>query len=178
MKKILTLVMVSCLLISCGNKKTEQTNGAEATKSEMTTEVYKLDDLLANADQLIGQTVKVRGSVTHTCAHSGKRCFIVGDNENVTMRIEAKGEIESFNKELIGSELEVTGILQENQLSKEYIDQMEKDTEAKMTEEDGSAETCEAELSNINDMREWMKANNKDHYSIYYLDGQKYDIVD
>ncbi|MDL2255070.1 hypothetical protein LJC38_00615 [Parabacteroides sp. OttesenSCG-928-K15] len=177
MKKLFMLVLVSSLLMACGNKKAEQANSGAATKSEVATEVYKLDDLLANADQLLGQTVKVRGSVTHTCSHSGKRCFLVGDNENVTMRVEAKGNISSFNKELIGSELEVTGILQENRLSKEYIDQMEKETEEKM-EEDGSAESCEAELSNINAMREWMKANNKDHYSIYFLDGQDYEIIE
>ena len=44
--------------------------------------------------------------------------------------------------------------------------------------EDGSAETCQAELANISEMRDWMKKNNKDYYAIYYLDGEEFSIVE
>ena len=176
MKNLVFFTLVSCLMMSCGNKQNDGSaaQSADATKSETIAKVYQLDDLLKVADQLVDQNVKVRGTVTHTCKHSGKRCFIVGENENVTMRIEAKGEIGGFNKELVGTDLEVSGIMKENRLTKEYIDQMEKATNEKMVEEDGSAETCEAELNNISKMREWMKANDKNYYSIYYIDGQDY----
>lgn len=175
MKKLLFIGIISCLMVSCGNKKTG--NAAQTAEAETAVSVYKLDDLLKNANQLVGQTVKVRGHVTHTCKHSGKRCFIVGEDENVTLRVEAKGEIAGFNRELVGSELEITGVVQENRLTKEYIDQMEKETNEKKLQEDGTAETCETELANISRMREWMKEKGKDYYSIYYLDGQDYEIL-
>ena len=178
MKKIAFLVLIAGFLFSCGNNKTETKSAEIAEVVNDNVPVYKLDSLLAVADQLVDKTVKVRGSVTHTCKHSGKRCFIVGDNENVTMRVEAKGNIGGFNRELVGAELEITGVLKERRLTKEYIDQMEKDVNEKKIKEDGSAESCQAELSNISEMRNWMKNNNKDYYSIYFLDGEEYEVVE
>lgn len=165
MKKTIFLIVISCLIFSCGNKK--QSEG----------EVYALDNLLEVADGLVDRPVNVRGHVTHTCVHSGKRCFIVGENENITMRVEATGEIESFSKELVGAELQISGILREKRLTKEYIDQMEKETNDKMVAEDGSAESCQTELDNISRMREWMKAKDKNYYSVYYVDGEKYEVL-
>lgn len=170
-------VAVFCLT-ACGNKKAEQSTQVEETVATSNVTSYKLDDLLAVADQFIDQTVTVRGFVTHTCKHSGKRCFIVGDDQKTSMRIEATGKISDFNRELVGSELAITGILKERRLSKEYLDQHEKDMNEKKAQEDGSAEACEAELDNIKGMREWMKANNKDYYSTYYMDGESYDVIE
>ena len=83
-----------------------------------------------------------------------------------------------FNRELVGSELAITGVVKERRLTKEYIDQYEKDVNEKKVKEDGSAETCQAELSNISEMRDWMKKNDKDYYAIYYMDGEEFSIVE
>ncbi|MBK5720972.1 hypothetical protein JGH11_08820 [Dysgonomonas sp. Marseille-P4677] len=178
MKKLLFIAFISCFVAACGNKKAEQADQkANVEKSEASDLVYKLDDLLTIADQLVDKTVKVRGNVTHTCKHSGKRCFIVGEKGDVSMRVEAKGNIGGFNRELTGSDIEITGILKERRLTKEYIDQMEKETNEKAVKEDGSAESCQAELNNIASMRKWMKNHDKDYYSIYYMDGQDYTAL-
>jgi len=173
MKNLFLLAVLSIAMISCiGNKK----------KSNVSTEaseysVFELDNLLAVADQELENTLIVVGYVTHTCKHSGKRCFIIGESQKATIRIEAKGEIAGFNRELVGSKLSVTGVLKERRLSEEFISDMEKDVN-KRIEEDGSAETCAAELSNISDMRQWMKDNNKDYYVIYYMDGLSFDVLE
>lgn len=179
MRKLLPIVFALCVLASCDNKKSSETTSTTTETAVLAENLptYTLDSLLTVADQLIDKKVIVKGSVTHTCKHSGKRCFIVGDNENVTMRVEAKGEIGGFNRELIGSELAIQGTIKERRLTKEYIDQMEKETNEKKLQEDGSAETCQAELNNINEMRNWMKNNNKEYYSIFYMDGEQYDVV-
>lgn len=180
MKQILFFAAVMICMAACSNKGAEGAEQAagEAKTYASETQIYKLDDLLKVAEEHLDQTVTVRGSVTHTCKHSGKRCFIVGDDPNVSMRVEAKGEIGGFNRELTGSELAITGILKERRLTKEFIDQHEEAVNEKKAKEDGSAETCAAELSNIKEMREWMKANNKDYYSIYYMDGESYEILE
>lgn len=181
-KNILFISLVTLLLCvsSCGGQKSGSETANNNSDSIATTNIatYELDSLLAVADQLIDKTVKVRGVVTHTCKHSGKRCFIVGQNEDASFRVEAGGEIGGFNKELVGSELDIVGIVRERRLTKEYIDQYEKEVEAEKVKEDGSAETCQAELSNIESMRKWMKENNKDYYSIFYMDGENYDVVE
>ena len=181
MKKILFLAAALLTMAACNNKSAEQQRAGqeenvEAHASEVP--VYKLHSLLKVADRMVDQTVTVRGFVTHTCKHSGKRCFIVGDDPNTSFRVEAGGEIGGFNRELTGSELAITGIVRERRLTKEYIDQYEEEVNEKKHKEDGSAETCQAELNNINEMREWMKAHNKDYYSIYYMDGERYEVIE
>ena len=179
MKKLLFFALVWVALASCGNKKVQQEVASEE-KVETTADakIYTLDELLTDAEQLVNKTVTVRGLVTHTCKHSGKRCFIVGDDQKTTMRVEAKGEIGGFNRELIGSELAITGVVKERRISKEYLDLYEKEVNEMKAKEDGSAEHCEHELSNIKGIREWMKNHNKDHYSTYYMDGERYDVIE
>ena len=179
MKHVLFLVAVLFLVTGCANKKTEQSSSAAIEGTTVKeAKVYPLDELLANAENLLDKTVTVRGSVTHTCVHSGKRCFIVGEDPNVSMRVEAGGEIGGFNRELVGSELAITGVLRELRRTKEFIDQHEKEVNEKAATEDGSAETCAAELSNIQGMRDWMEANGKDFYAIYFMDGESYEVID
>ncbi|MDR2473503.1 MAG: hypothetical protein LBD53_08105 [Tannerella sp.] len=179
MKKLLLFSLLATSLMACGGGKKEAVKTSELTASVAATSdvpVYGLDSLLNIAEQQLNKEVKVTGYVTHTCKHSGKRCFIVGESQTGSMRIEAKGEIGGFNRELVGSKIEVIGTLKERRLTKEYIDQMEKDVKVKETE-DATAESCAAELSNIADMRKWMQDNNREYYSIYYMDGEKYDVM-
>lgn len=181
MKRVVYLaVMVLALgLSACGNSSKKQTNEvASDTASVSLSSAMGVEDVLAKAEENVGKEITVRGLVTHTCKHSGRRCFIVGADGKTSIRVEAKGEIGGFNRELIGSEIIVKGILRENKLSKEYIDQMEKAVNDKKAQETGSAESCESEMKNIKAMREWMKANNKEAYSVYYVDGMSYEVAE
>ena len=168
MKHLLFLSIVAVALFSCsGNKKQAEASAAP----------FELDNLLAVADQQVDATITVVGYVTHTCRHSGKRCFIVGESQEASLRVEAEGEIETFSSELIGSKLAVTGVLKEFQISEESINEMEVEVK-ELENEEGMAETCAAELSNISDMRQWMKDHDKNYYTIYYMDGLSYEVLD
>ena len=169
MKQLVLFAVLASALFSCsGSKKL-----AEASDS-----AFGLDQLIAVADQKVDNTVTVVGYVTHTCKHSGKKCFIVGESQKVSLRVEAQGEIETFSPELVGSKLAITGTLKEQRLSQEYIDEMESAVKLLQVNEEASEEACATELSNISDMRKWMKDNNKDYYVIYYMDGLKFDVLD
>lgn len=168
MRQLVFLAVLASALLSCsGSQK-------QAAVSDTAVE---LDQLLVVADQKVDNTLTVVGYVTHTCKHAGKKCFIVGESQEVSLRVEAEGEIEAFSAELVGSKLAITGILKEQRLSREYIDEYENDVK-QLEGQEGMAETCAAELSNINDMRKWMADNNKDYYVIYYMDGLTYDVLD
>jgi nitrogen regulatory protein PII len=179
MKQLLVLAAVLLTFVACtGNgKQTEASDEAVQTSGISENAFVELDSLLAVADREVDKTITVVGYVTHTCKHSGKRCFIVGESQAASMRVEAKGEIGGFNRELVGSKLAINGILKERRLSQEYIAAMEKDVNLKK-QEDGAAESCAAELSNIADMRKWMKDHNKDYYVIYYMDGLSFETLD
>ena len=168
MKQLLFFSVLAIALFSCtGSNK----------QADTTANTYELDKLLVVADQKVDETLTVVGYVTHTCQHSGKKCFIVGESQDATLRIEAQGEIETFSSELIGSKLAVTGVLKEYQLSEEYINEMEIQVQ-QLEDEEGMEEVCASELSNISDMRKWMKDHDKNYYVIYYMDGMTYDVLD
>ncbi|MDR2466001.1 MAG: hypothetical protein LBD35_01300 [Prevotellaceae bacterium] len=177
MKHFILFTAISLALVCCnqGGKKATQAKQSVAASSD-TLAAFALDSLLQVAEKEIDKTIRVTGYVTHTCKHSGKRCFIVGESQKASMRVEAKGDIGGFNRELVGSKIEVTGVLKERRLTKEYLDKMEQNVEQK--KEDGNAETCAAELANISDMRKWMKERGKDYYSVYYMDGLTYVAPD
>ena len=165
---IITLFSIS--LVCCTNSGQKQSTEAVVA--------YSADTLYSVAESFIDQPIAVKGFVTHVCSHAGKRCFITGVNQDYSIRVEATGEINAFDKELIGTEVLIDGILRERRLTQAEIAEMEMDVNERMElEENGTAESCEAELANINEMKEWMQAQGKDYYSIYYIDGLDYHEV-
>jgi len=179
MKKYFLALLVAASMIACGNKSTNQDNAtASQTTKATVSNAMTLDKLLANADEYVNKKVDVVGHVTHTCKHSGKRCFLTDDSQDITIRVEAKGKIGGFNRELIGSQIDVTGTFKERRMTTAEIATLEKTIEEKRIKDDGSAESCDAETANIQKMRDWMKEHNKDYYAIYYIDGEDYKEVE
>lgn len=183
MKTLYSLIAVLAVvfsLTSCGNskKQSESSSAAEQVSQKVDVEhAMYVEDILKNAEKEVGKEVNLRGFVTHTCKHSGRRCFVMGRDQKTSMRVEAKGNIGRFSRELVGSELIIKGILRENKLTEEYIDQAEEELKEQQGKGEDS-ETCQTELNNLTSMREWMKANHKNYYSIYYLEGTDYEVVE
>ena len=150
---IATLSIVGC---KNANKKTQQESTPEISAADKALDV---NALMQVAEQQVNDTIVLKGIVKHTCSHSGRRCFMADTTGKLTIRVEAGGNIQAFNKELVNSEIVVTGVLQE---------------EAKG---DKDADHCNSEKNSIQQMREWMKNHNKDFYSIYYVNGIDYEIV-
>jgi ABC-type Zn uptake system ZnuABC Zn-binding protein ZnuA len=179
MKKNLLLCLVALTLAACNGSpksKTAAATGTETLASALP--VFTIDSLLSQAEQLVGQPVRVTGHVTHTCKHSGRRCFIVNNSREVSIRVEAKGKIGGFNRELIGTAIDVEGILRERRYSPDDIDNLQKAIDEKRVKNDGSEELCNAETANVRRMRAWMTAHGKNYYATYYLDGQDYREVE
>ena len=171
MKQFLFLAAFAVALSSCtGNKK----------QAEAFDWAYELDNLLAVVDQEVDNTITVVGFVTHTCKHSGMKCFIVGESQETSLQVNVvpEGEIEQFTPELIGSKLAITGILKEHHWPEEYIGELENHVKLQQQEGKMEEEVCAAELSNYSEWRKWMKDNNKDYYVTYYMNGLKYEVVD
>lgn len=175
MKKYFALLLFVAALVSC-NSSAKQTVSVEDTTAEADKGgvSFELDDLMSYVDENVDKPVSVTGYVTHTCKHSGRRCFLAGESQKYTVRVEAKGNIGGFNKELTGTKIKVDGTLRERRLTTSEINAMEETIEAKRIKDDGSAEACDTETANVEKMRAWMKENGKDYYSIYFIDGEDY----
>ena len=159
-KQLLFLFVVIATLSSCtGNTKNS---------------TYTIDELMSTIETQVGQEVKVSGTVNHVCKHAGRKCFIVNENEDLSLQIMAGGIIKSFDNDLVGTKIEAVGVVKEHRVEKEQIDEREKTAQDLMQEEESSHEQCQAMLNNVAQMREWMNKNKKDYYAIYYIDGIKY----
>ena len=184
MKKIIFVVVafLGLGMASCGNSSKKQETAVTPQTEVKTVDVEKalyLEDLLTKAETEVGKEVVLRGKITHTCKHSGRRCFVVGKNDStLSIRVEAKGNIGGFNRELIGSEVAIKGILRENRMSEEDIKSMEEELKKQQANAKNGAESCDSEMKNIKGMRDWMKANNKEFYSIYFMEGLEFEVVE
>ncbi|MFA9388627.1 MAG: hypothetical protein ACERKD_02385 [Prolixibacteraceae bacterium] len=167
----LRIIIITFLVISLAACNTKPKASEE--------ESVDVAQLLTILDQNVDQEVSIMGTVNHVCTHSGRRCFLIDSTGEYSIRIEAGGQIESFSQELIGSEIRVKGIVKEDRLSAEEINQMESDVLQKHPEDaQNTGENCSAEMANVNKMREWMKDHSKDYYALYYIDGISYESVE
>ncbi|MBW6534310.1 MAG: hypothetical protein K0B11_04840 [Mariniphaga sp.] len=111
MKRIAFFTLIAAFLFSCGNQKNQNENtSGEAEKSAL---VYSVDELYANAADLVGKEVTVKGTVMHVCKQGGGRCFLMGSNEDFNIRVEAGEKIGAFSQEQMGSDLTISGIFKE-----------------------------------------------------------------
>lgn len=174
-KRFLLLLMAATLIFACNSapKKAK----VETDKTETVVKVKEnivvnsnVNKVLASASENVNKEIVLFGKVKHVCQHSGKRCFIE-DKDGNSIKIEASGELKGFNKEIMGMNIKVKGILKEQRISEEEINKIA--AAQKAEKEEGH---CGTESDNILKMREWMKANSKDYFAFYYVEGTEYEI--
>lgn len=163
-------VLAAFVFCGCNSKK------GEASKAEEST--FGVEALMEVADQQLEKEVVVQGIVTHVCTHSGKKCFISNEEGTLSMQVMAGGEIGSFDQELIGSLIQVKGIVKESRRTNESIDELEQNTLEMQESGEASHDECASSLNSIKQMREWMEKHNKDYYAIYYVTGEAFEVVD
>jgi hypothetical protein len=180
MKKLMIpfIALAMILAASCYHSGQKPSVNAAATENAKPETGYNVDTLLAVAESYVNKPVTIHGFVTHVCKHSGRRCFLTGEQQLYTIRVEAKGEIGGFNRELAGSQLVINGTLKERRFTQSEISDIEADVNERMGKEPDSEETCAAELASIAKIRQWMKDHGKDYYAVYYVDGQSYEVLD
>ena len=108
MKKLTFILFLGLVVFGCNNTKTQKTETIEVPKEVV---ALTIDELYQNAADLEDKEVVVKGTVIHVCKETGERCFLMGSNEDINIRVEAGEKIGIFAQELMGSELEISGVL-------------------------------------------------------------------
>ena len=108
MKNLALLGILIVLLVACGQQNKNQD---KSTEQAVELVVLSVDELFEKAADLADKEVVVKGTVMHVCKQGGARCFLMGSNENMNIRVEAGEKIGAFSQEQMGSELEISGIL-------------------------------------------------------------------
>jgi len=112
------------------------------------------------AQNHVQQAVRTTGIVDHVCKHGGKKILLVTDDYSLHVFAE-----ERFDDEIVGTEIEVTGIVNENIIDESTFLKWEENANT-IQEHDRKVSTFEY----IEMMRDSLKACGKDHFSEYYLD--------
>ena len=140
MKNLALVSLFAFLLISCGGQKKQEQTTVNQPKTEVV--VLSVDDLYENAADMVDKVVIVTGTVMHVCKQGGGRCFLMGSNEDINIRVEAGEKIGAFNQEQMGSELEIVGVFKEVRTEADAHNPAGEHGEGELHEED--AETEEA----------------------------------
>jgi hypothetical protein len=99
-KKITTLAIISFFLLT----------GISALAQEAT--VLTPSEFPDKAETYMGQKIQIEGMVVHVCKHGGKKMFLVGDNPEIRVKIDASDEVTVFSTDLEGSTVVVQGTVQ------------------------------------------------------------------
>lgn len=122
MKKIVAFTLLSLVFgTACQNReKKNETAGQKVTE-------VSIPDLLAKADQYVGNTVKITGMVQHVCKETGKRMFLIDRTPENRIRIDVNPDMGTFPVELEGSTVEVIGEMKVLRIDETYLRQWEEE---------------------------------------------------
>lgn len=167
MKNVLSLIaIIAIFLVSC-NQESNQPQ-----KEESTNKILNVKDLNNDDFEYKSGEVSVEGLCVHVCSHSGKKMFIVGDDENDRLQILTSDKISVFDKNLEGSKVVVSGTLEEEKVTADDVAQMESEI---MKEDPKTGKMCAAEedMKDINEMKERIAKSKKGYISFYTMIGTK-----
>jgi len=129
MRKITLLALISFIMLSAAGllaqdntKPGQMTVSADSKQMVVTPE--KFQDFAANN---IGKEVEIQGMVVHVCREGGKKLFIVGEDPEMRVKINASETVSVFDPELEGSTIFVKGIIEP--IEEEAVPEAEKATQ-------------------------------------------------
>jgi cytochrome c-type biogenesis protein CcmE len=88
--------------------------------------VYSVEEIIQKAPTLVGQTVQVKGLVSHICEKSGRKLFLAVADNSKTFRFNAGDKIEVFDENAVDSTVIATGVITETRITLEDLAKQEK----------------------------------------------------
>lgn len=191
MKKLFFLAAIIGIGFACTNTPKEEKEAAAKDVAEIIE--TNVANILENPADFKDKEIKLEGTVTHVCAHGGKRLFIIGENPDLRLKITPNEEIGHFEKEMEGSSVEIKGILKELRIDEAYIAQLEKevqegaDNEVMHTHSDGEhgegeehseEEATEEKMNQIEKMRSDIAETEEGYIMEYWVECSEINTKD
>lgn len=117
--------------------------------------VYTIDEMMAQAESLVDDTIVFEGICSHLCKHGGRKAFLMGSDEEHIFRVEG-AQAGNFAPECVNNIVRVRGILR----SLEFVPEANQMSDGLAHGENGKG--CETERKAIR---------------IYYGEALSYEIV-
>ncbi len=175
-------ILFAALLVGCSGGKNQD-------------KTVSVDDLFANPDSFIEQTVIVEGTCTHVCSKSGMKLFIEGENSDQTLRVESNSTLGKFDPESVDKKVRIEGKFVEERIDEEDLQEMEREImEGENIEHGEGGEGCATEqkaegitqgssaMDRVNDFRvriaERMEKEGKNYLSFYYIEAESCRVIE
>ncbi len=151
---------------------------ATTTKGQM--DVITVDNLMQNADDYINDTITVRGFCTSVCNNGGDHMTIMGEDSTAVIEVRANRELFSFDTKALYSNVSITGILTENRVSEEFLNDWEFRLDQSL-EGGGGNPTAVAQLKEQilmirTAIAERIESEGKNYWSQYKIASLEYEI--
>lgn len=171
--KFLFLVFIS-LFFACNEKPASSGSSADNPDAEVVEAVVLVDDLMSDPDAYVGKVIELEGLVTHVCKHSGKRLHLTSSATNEMVRVEATGDINQFERELEGSDVRITGLVQKQVIDEDYLSKWENEMAGKGENHDHNESAEESEQ--ITNMRKRLEDSGQEQLVSYWVDGTSFEV--
>jgi len=191
MKRTIGFVAILAMvfaLFSCNGKK-----AAETEQEAPQVKTMQIDEIMNEFEGLVGDTVTIEGVCTHLCRHSGRKMFLMGSDDTKIVRVESVELGEPFKQECLEHVVTVKGIVREERIDEEYLNEWENQLKEEMeqhgegeggceTEKKARQETANTPEARIADFRtkiaERQAKEGKAYLSFYHLDALEYTIAE
>jgi hypothetical protein len=126
MKKITFIALVTFVMFSMNSVFAQEKINPEGNDPQ-TINIITPEKFQDFAAENVGKEVEIKGMVIHVCKHGGKKMFLIGEDPDQRVKIDASDKVSVFNPELEGSTVEVKGIIQP--IVEEEVPESEKATQ-------------------------------------------------
>jgi len=181
-KNLFLLSIAMIILFGCGSSS-DMKNDQVAEQEIIMLTIEQFND---NPDEYVGKQIVIEGTVMHVCKHSGKRMFIAGGEElEERLQIKSSDEISAFDVSYEGSDVLVTGIVDEFRIDEDYLMEWENEVRNSKPDESEEGHTCEEghdhadgdmshQLKQIENYRKMIAENGGKHLSFYSVIAKEY----
>ena len=172
-----SFLMLGVLAASCGNR----TLSAQIT-------FVNADSLIVNIDNYVNTKIETEGFVAHVCGVDGKKMKLMSESGEVIVII--PHDTTSFDYSLNRKRIKVLGLVKEERLSEQYIDEQEKGKtllchvdrrpckDAKWVNAKVEAGVADSLSKKDNDaLRQKMEQQGKGYVSIVSIVCEKYEVI-
>ncbi len=122
---------MSTFAFSCSTSKSDEETEAK---------VMTVEQIVEKSAEFVDKEVVLEGTVSHVCKHGGKKMFLMGENPDVKIKIVPNEKLSSFEVDLEGSDVTVTGKVIELRIDEEYLANWEAEIKVELEAESEDTE--------------------------------------
>jgi hypothetical protein len=139
-----------------------------------------VEQLVDQPEGFSGKLVSISGTVSHVCRHGGQKMFLFGADSEKLIQVNTGTSATEFDVTLEGTEVEVTGVLNELKIDEAYIAALEEENskaDSATTEEvtdSLSIHQHEQQMQNVAYLRKQVAESGKEYISEFWIEATAY----